>query len=165
MEMTAVQRRTFEGLIGTGERPAFPPDLAQRLRDRIEQAVRGLESTQQLWLGKEPLNDHARCEGLFAADILGEKPPFEHSLKSAAGTLLHRAVEVDVGSRDELDAHTIAARAAERLEEEPRFAPFWRELDRLQQDEILMEVVRRVAAFQSSFPPLRELRRTLAPIS
>ncbi len=162
--MTAVQRRTFEGLIGTGERPVFPADLAQLLRDRIEEAVRGLELTQ-LWLGKEPLNDHTRCEGLFAADILGEKPPFEHSLKSGAGTLLHKAIEVDVGSRDDLDPQTIATRAAERLEEEPRFAPFWRELDRLQQDEILMEVVRRVATFQSSFPPLRELRRELAPIS
>ena len=143
MDMTAAQRRTFEGLIGTGDRPAFPTDLAQRLRDRIEEAVRGLELAEPLWVTKERLNDHARCDGLFQAGILGEKPPFEHSLKSAAGTLLHRSIEVDVGSRDDLDAHAIAVRAAERLEDEPRFGPFWRELDRLGQDEILMEVVRR----------------------
>lgn len=163
--MTSVQRRTFDGLIGSGERPVFPHDLAQRLRDRIEEAVRALELSEPLWIGKERLNDLGRCEGLFQAGVMGERPPFEHTLKTAAGTLLHRAIEVEVGSRDDLDAHELAARAASRLEEEPRFAPFWRELDRLRQDEILMEVVRRVTTFRGSFPPLRELRRQLAPVS
>ena len=105
VELTDPQRRTLEQLIGTDPRPTFPADLAQRLRDRIEEAVRELELRDTLWLGKEKLTDHGRCEGKFASAISGEAPPFEHSPKSAAGVLLHRAVEVEVGARDGLDAH------------------------------------------------------------
>jgi hypothetical protein len=43
VELTGPQQRTYEQLIGTGSRPAFPSDLSQRLRDRVEEAVRGLE--------------------------------------------------------------------------------------------------------------------------
>jgi hypothetical protein len=166
VELTGPQRRTHDQLIGTGSRPAFPSDLSQRLRDRIEEAVRGLELPDPLWLGKEKLNDHGRCEGKFASIIQGEGSPFEHNAKSAAGVLLHKAIEVEVGSRDELDPHSVGAIAAERLrEQEPRFDEYWRELGSPEQDDILMEVVRRVTLFQASFPPLKELRRELAPIS
>ena len=166
MELTEPQRRTLEQLIGTDPRPTFPADLSQRLRDRIEDAVRELELRDTLWLGKEKLNDHARCEGKFAAAIAGEAPPFEHSAKSAAGVLLHRAVEVEVGARDGLGAHAIAETAADRLvEREDRFAEYWRGLDGVDRDGVLMEVVRRITMFQASFPPLKELRRELTPIS
>ena len=59
MQLTDPQRRVWEQLIGTGERPSFAPDLSQRLRDRIEGDVRELELAEPLWLGKEKLNDHA----------------------------------------------------------------------------------------------------------
>jgi hypothetical protein len=166
VELTDPQRRTLEQLIGTDPRPTFPADLAQRLRDRIEEAVRGLELTDTLWLGKEKLTDHGRCEGKFASAISGESPPFEHSPKSAAGVLLHRAVEVEVGARDGLDASEIAEIAADRLvEREERFAEYWRGLAPSDRDGVLMEVTRRITMFRGSFPPLKELRRELTPIS
>lgn len=166
MDLTDPQRRTLERLIGTGPRPTFPGDLSQHLRDRIEEAVRGLDLAEPLWLGKEKLNDHARCEGKFLSLIAGESPPFSHGPKSAAGVLLHKAVEVEVGSRDPLDPHTIAARAAERLcDRDERFDEYWRDIDRSEQEDVLMEVVRQVTLFQGSFPPLRELRRDLGPVS
>jgi hypothetical protein len=166
MLLTEPQRRTWERLIDAGERPTFATDLTQRLRDRIEEAVRGLELAQALWIGKEKLNDLGRCEGSFIARILGEAPPFEHSAASASGVLHHKAIEVEVGGRDELDPHDVAATAADRLcEREERFAEYWRELSRAEQDEALMEVVRRVTLFRSSFPPLREMRRELGPVS
>jgi hypothetical protein len=166
VELTDPQRRTLEQLIGTDPRPTFPGDLSQRLRDRIEDAVRELELRDTLWLGKEKLTDHGRCEGKFTAAISGEAPPFEHSVKSAAGVLSHKAVEVEVGARDELDVHTIAETAADRLvEREERFAEYWRGLPSADRDDVLMEVARRMTMFQSSFPPLKELRRELTPIS
>jgi len=166
VELTDPQRRTYENLIGTGPRPSFSADLPQRLRDRIEEALAGLELAEPLWLGKEKLSDHTRCEGKFVATILGEGPPFEHSPRSAAGVLLHKAIEVEVGSRDGLDPHAIAQIAAERLRErEQRFEDYWRELDAAGRDDILMEVVRRVVLFQASFPPLKDLRRELGPIA
>lgn len=165
MQLTDPQRRVWDRLIGGGERPTFAPDLPQRLRDRIEGDVRELELPEPLWLGKEKLNDHARCEGHFAAKILGEGPPFEHSARSAMGVLLHKAIEVEVGARETRDPHAIALIATDRLaEKEERFAEYWRGRDGAEQDEVLMEVVRRVTLFQATFPPLRELRRDLSPV-
>jgi len=166
VELTDPQRRTLEQLIGTSERPTFPSDLSQRLRDRIEDAVRELELPDTLWLGKEKLTDHGRCEGKYLSSISGATPPFEHSVKSAAGVLLHKAVEVEVGSRDGLDAHRIAEVASDRLvEREERFAEYWNGLEAADRDDVLMEVVRRITLFQATFPPLKELRRELTPIA
>jgi hypothetical protein len=166
MQLTDPQRRTLERLIGTADRPLFAPDLRQRLVDRIETAARELELGGALWLGKEALNQLTRCEGRFAARLMGEDPPFEHSPGTAGGVLTHKAIEVDVGAREDLDPHTIATLAAGRLaEREERFAEFWRALAAPEQDELLMEVVRKVTLFQGSFPPLRELRREMAPVT
>src|SRR6058998_1122775 len=103
MQLTDPQRRTLQQLIGTGERPVFPADLAQRLCDRIEGAARSLDLPDGLWLGKEKLNDLGRCEGAFSSKIAGEAPPFEHGRASATGVLQHRAIEVVVGAREALD--------------------------------------------------------------
>ncbi|HXF72948.1 MAG TPA: PD-(D/E)XK nuclease family protein [Actinomycetota bacterium] len=165
VELTAVQRRALERLVRAGSRTA-PPDLAARLRARIERGLEGLELPEPLFLGKAALNDRDRCEGTFASRLAGEGPPFAHSRTTALGALLHRAIEVDVGARDEHDPHAVCLRSAERLlEDDPAFASYWRELDRLEQDELLAEAVRRLALFRGTFPPLRELRRELAPVS
>jgi hypothetical protein len=164
MQLTDPQRRTLQQLIGTGDRPVFPADLAQRLRDRIEEAVRSLDLPDPLWLGKEKLNDLGRCEGTFLSRLAGEAPPFEHGRASATGVLQHRAIEVVVGAREPLDPHTAAELAAARtVEKEERFAEYWRGLSEADRDDILMEVVRRTILFEGSFPPLRELRRELSP--
>lgn len=166
MQLTEPQRRTLDRLIGTADRPVFPADLRQRLADRIEGAARELELEDGLWIGKEALNHQARCEGRFASKLFGEDPPFAHSVITAAGVLAHKAIEVDVGAREELDPHAVAAFAADRLaEREERFAEFWRGLAGPEQDELLMDVVRSVTLFQASFPPLRELRRQMAPVT
>ena len=163
MQLTEPQQRTLDQLIGT-ERPVFPADLSQRLRDRIEEAARGLELDDVLWLGKERLNDLDRCEGTFWSKLSGEGPPFAHSRSSAVGVVQHRAIEAIVGARDDLDPHEVATIAATRTaEREERFAEYWRELSAAEQDDLLMEVARRTLLFEGSFPPLRELRRELAP--
>jgi PD-(D/E)XK nuclease superfamily len=166
MELTGPQRRTLEQLIGTERRPSFPGELAQGLRDRIEEAVRGLELAEPLWLSKERLNDHVRCEGKFQAGVAGEAPPFEHSARSAAGVLMHKAIEVEVGSRDPLDPHAVADVALGRvLEREERFQEYWGALTGPERDEVLMDVARRVTLFDATFPPLKELRSNLAPVA
>src|SRR3954451_5943464 len=91
MQLTEPQQRTLDQLIGT-ERPVFPTDLPQRLRDRIEEAARGLELGDPLWLGKERLNDLDRCEGTFWSKLAGEAPPFAHSRVTAVGVVQHRAI-------------------------------------------------------------------------
>jgi PD-(D/E)XK nuclease superfamily len=163
MQLTEPQQRTLDQLIGT-ERPVYPADLAQRLRDRIEEAARGLELNDVLWLGKERLNDLTRCEGTFWSKLSGEGPSFAHNRSTALGVVQHRAIEVLVGARDDLDPHEVASLAAIRTaEREERFREYWRDLPRAEQEDLLMEVARRTLLFEGSFPPLRELRRELAP--
>jgi len=164
MQLTEPQQRTLDQLIGT-ERPIFPTDLPQRLRDRIEEAARGLELGDPLWLGKERLNDLDRCEGTFWSKLTGEGPAFAHSRATAVGVVQHRAIEVVVGARDPLEPHDAASIAATRTaDREERFAEYWRDLGPPDQDDLLMEVARRTALFEGSFPPLRDLRRELAPL-
>ncbi|MEP7059215.1 MAG: PD-(D/E)XK nuclease family protein [Actinomycetota bacterium] len=167
MPLTDPQRRTMDRLLGAGQpRPMFPADLPQRLRDRIEEAVRGAELAEQLWLSKDKLNSLAGCEGAFAAKLMGEGDAFEHSVKTAAGVLQHKAIEVEVGAREQVGPIEAVDIAVDRLaNKEERFAEYWRGLTPPERDEITAEASRRVSLFQGSFPPLRELRRELAPVA
>jgi hypothetical protein len=163
LELSPSQRRTLDGLIGTGERPSFPPEAAQRLRDRIEEAARAFEPAEPLWLGKSNLNDLGRCPGLFDAVKAGERGPFAFSARFAAGRLAHKAVELEVAGREERDPHGLVEQAAERLCEDGAFRSFWAELEPLRRDETLMDAAKRLELFRSTLPPLRRMRRDLAP--
>jgi CRISPR/Cas system-associated exonuclease Cas4 (RecB family) len=163
LEMTPAQHRTLEGLIGTGERPMFPGDLVQGLRDRIEEAVRAVEPAEPLWLGKSMLNDLSRCPGLFEAVRAGERAPFAFSARFAAGRLAHKAVELEVAGREERDTHDLVEQASERLVEDEGFRTYWEGLDGIRRDETLMDAAKTLALFRSTMPPLRRMRRELSP--
>jgi hypothetical protein len=163
IELTAAQRRTLEGLIGTSERPVFSPEVVGRVRDRIEEAVRAFELSEPLWLGKSSLNDLGRCPGLFDAVRSGERGAFRFSASSAAGRLAHKAVELEIAAREDLPSHHLVEQAAERLGDDGAFREFWDGLDGLRRDEVLMEAAKTLELFRSTMPPLRRLRRELAP--
>lgn len=162
-ELTPAQRRTLEGLIGPDQRPVFPPDVLLRLRDRIEEAARAFEGPHPMWLGKSNLNDLARCHGLFDAVRAGERGPFSFSARSAAGRLAHKAIELEVAGREDRDVHALVEQAAERLVEDQAFRSYWERLDGLRRDEDLMEAAKTLELFRSTMPPLRRMRRELAP--
>jgi hypothetical protein len=153
----------MDGLIGEARRAAVPSDAVQRLRDRIEEAARAFELPDPLWLGKSNLNDLGRCPGLFDAVRSGERGPFEFSARSAAGRLAHKAIELEVAGREERDPHGLVEQAAERLREERAFGAFWDGQDPLHRDETLMDGAKTLELFRSTMPPLRLMRRELAP--
>lgn len=153
----------MERLIGIAERPFAPIDVAGRLRDRIEEAARAFELAEPLWLGKSNLNDLARCHGLFDAVRAGERLPFAFSARSAAGRLAHKAIELEVAGRKERDAHGLVEQAAERLRDDEAFSAYWDGLDGLRRDENLMDAAKTLELFRSTMPPLRRMRRELAP--
>jgi PD-(D/E)XK nuclease superfamily protein len=163
VELTSVQRRTLERLIGTEERPSFPGDLVPRLRDRIEEAARAFEPSEPLWLGKSHLNDLGRCPGLFDAVRAGERGPFAFSTRFAAGRLAHKAVELEVAGREDRDPHGLVEQAVARLVDDGAFAEFWHGLVPLRRDELLMDAAKTLELFRSTMPPLRPMRRQLAP--
>ncbi|HEX5903882.1 MAG TPA: PD-(D/E)XK nuclease family protein [Actinomycetota bacterium] len=163
LELSPAQRRTMDGLIGEARRAPVPSDAVQRLRDRIEEAARAFELPDPLWLGKSNLNDLGRCPGLFDAVRSGERGPFEFSARSAAGKLAHKAIELEVAGREERDPHELVEQAAERLGEDRAFGAFWHGLDGLRRDETLMDGAKTLELFRSTMPPLRLMRRELAP--
>jgi hypothetical protein len=61
-------------------------------------------------------------------------------------------------------AHDLAERAAASLDSDRQFTAFWRELDQLDRDALLMGSVQVLESFRASFPPLRAFRRVLAPV-
>ena len=163
LELTPAQRRTMDGLIGAARRAAVPSDAVQRLRDRIEEAARAFELPDPLRLGKSHLNDLGRCPGLFDAVRAGERGPFEFSAGSAAGKLAHKAIELEVAGREDRDPHALVEQAVERLREDRAFGTFWDGQDPLRRDETLMEGAKTLELFRSTMPPLRLMRRELAP--
>lgn len=163
LELTPAQRRTMERLIGSGERPSFPGDLLPRVRDRIEEVARAFELPAPLWLGKSNLNDLGRCPGLFDAVRAGERGPFAFTPRFAAGRLAHKAIELEVAGREDRDPHGLVEEAADRLTEDEAFRDFWDGLDGLRRDETLMQSAKTLELFRSTFPPLRRMRRDLAP--
>jgi hypothetical protein len=163
VELTPSQRRTLDGLIGTAERPVFPGDLVPRIRDRIEETARAFELEEPLWLGKSNLTDLGRCPGLFDAVRAGERGPFAFSARFAAGRLAHKAVELEVAGREDRDTHGIVEVASERLREDDAFRGFWDGLEPMRRDETLMDAAKTLELFRSTLPPLRRMRRELAP--
>jgi PD-(D/E)XK nuclease superfamily len=165
VRLTPVQARTWRALIEVGEGGSFRPDLADRLRTAIEEGVgEAVPAGARIRLWKERLNDLARCPGLFAAMLAGEAPPFRHTARSAAGTLVHKAVELDVGGRERIGVHTLVELAADRLRADVEFERFWRGLGPPARDELLMEAIRTLESFRASFPPFFAVRRTVAPV-
>ena len=163
LALTPAQRRTLDGLIGTGERPPFAADDLARVRDRIEQAVRSAELREPLWLGKSHLSNLAKCPGLFDAVRSGERGPFAFSARFAAGKLAHKAVELEVAGRDDRDPHELVEAAIDRLVEDQAFRTYWDGLDPIRRDETLMDGAKLLQLFRATMPPLRLMRRELSP--
>lgn len=163
VRLSPAQRRTLEGLIGTGDRPVFAAEAVSRIRGRLEEAVRAAAPAEPIWLGKSNLADLDRCSGLFEAVRAGERGPFAYSERFAAGRLAHKAIELEVAGRVERDPHALAEASVERLLEDDAFAAYWDGLDELRRDEVLMAATKTLELFRSTMPPLRLLRRHLAP--
>jgi hypothetical protein len=151
-----MQQRTLDGLMArTVERPVFADDLADRLRSHLDAGLAALVFPRPLWLNKHRLNHHAKCDGLFAAELLNEGPPFEHRFATAAGLLAHKAVELDIPRRRQDPVTELVERSADGVTAgDDGFAAYWNALDPVARSEICAEAVRLVEQFRMSFPPL-----------
>lgn len=165
--LSAIQRRTARDLIEPPARVPFRPALAGELRTSLEDGLAPFLPWRgpPLSLTKERLNLLARCEGLFEADLRGERPPFVHTRASAVGTLAHKSVEIDVRSSEEASPEEVATVAVERLRRDRRFGPYWDALEDAARSDLLGRAADTVERFRASFPPVRDYRRRLAPVS
>jgi PD-(D/E)XK nuclease superfamily len=156
VDLTPAQQRTLDGLMArTAPRPVFEADLSERLRRWLLEQIEGLPLEGPLWLGKHRLNDHGRCEGLFVAGLLGEGPPFQHRPASAAGSLAHKAIEIDVPrGRQDAVGQLVDVGVQRLMGSDEGFAAYWGALDPIEASEIAQQAARRVEQFRMSFPPL-----------
>jgi len=156
MDLTDGQRRTLHELIGLGGGDdAVPPGAAERLRSRLDDALGGLGLADPLWLSKGRMDELARCRGMLQASLRGERDEFAHSAQSAAGTLMHRAIQLDVAVERAADVRSVVERAAERLrDQDPGFAQHWNGLDALDRAERLAEASASLVQFRELFPPI-----------
>ena len=156
MELTAAQQRTLDELLRPGRAP--PGESAvQAARDRLESELRTLaiDPSGPLRLSKGRLSVLAACEGWYEAERSGEGALFVHGAATAAGTLTHRAIQVDVASERREDVRSVVERAARRLtEDDGEFLSYWGHLDRLDRAEHLAAAAARLALFRAMFPPL-----------
>jgi len=164
VDLTSVQERILRDLVAIGAGTAFPPGIEARFRRRIEREIEPFLPARPLRLWKERLNEHARCEGLFASVLAGEAPPFAYGPRSAEGTLVHKAIELEIGSSRPADPHEVADRAAVALAGDRQFGPYWVGLDDLDRDGLLMRTVQTLESFRASFPPFHLLRRAIVPV-
>jgi hypothetical protein len=156
--LTPMQERTLHDLIGSGRLPDYDPGLRQRLLSPLEEGLRvaGVRhGDEPLWLGKHRLGNAQRCEGLFDAGLRDEGGPFEHSERTAAGSLFHAAIEVDVATERRFDPRSVSERAASnRCQADDSFGRFWSSLDDFGQAALIAEAGRHLSLFRDSFPPL-----------
>jgi RecB family exonuclease len=165
VELSSVQQRTLDQLIERSAPAPLPAGLDDAFRARIEAALAESGLTGDLTLSKSKLNTLDHCEGAFAADLAGESEPFVPRPAMMVGNLVHKAVELDVGGRDDVSPHVLAERASVRLGDEAAFGGAWRAMPPDQQDEVLAEAVRQIELFTATFPPLRPMRDRLRPVS
>jgi RecB family exonuclease len=163
--LTPAQRRTLDQLIGRGPPPPQEPALGAQIRQDMEarmvagglgRAVAHRPDRAEVWLSKNRLNDRERCEGLFRVRLFGEAPPFQHTPRTAGGSLFHKAIEIDVITERRADPATICGRASERLATtDTSFGDYWSRTDPLVRAEVLADAAGRLSLFRDSFPPLQ----------
>ena len=160
MELTPVQQRTLDELMRRDPLPVFERDLIGDLRAdlerRIDPVLGSLRDGETLWLSKSKLSDlHARCEGLFLANHLGEGE-FELGWNLARGSLVHRAIGIAVNLPDRSDAELVEAALAQLRRDDMGFDEYCLGLADADLAALESESVELVLLFRSTFPPLRK---------
>lgn len=160
MELTPVQQRTLDELMRRDPLPVFERALVEDLRADLERRVKPLVDTlregETVWLSKGKLSDlHARCEGLFLANHLGEGE-FELGWQLALGNLVHRAIGISVNLPRRSDAELVEAALTQLRRDDPGFDEFCLGLGEADLAALESEAVERVLLFRSTFPPLQK---------
>ncbi len=145
-------------LLGKSERaPTFEADLADRLRDALEDALAPLAGhlgDEILWVSKHALSTVHGCE---ANHVAAQAAPFEWSVPTVRGTVAHKAIELAVHWRGEAMPMELVDEAIARLQDSDRGAGRWLQaLATGQLAQLRGEATDLVAKFLECFPPLKK---------
>lgn len=156
MDFTVAQQRVVDELLGWHDpRPAVPvgyaDDLERRLEEAIAPAAARIPSGERLWLSKGSL-DALVCDGRW---IDQHQTPFVAHPRMIAGTLTHRAVELDQGSRREALPDQIVTHSWDDLATRPgSYADAMKDTDRLAASAMRHQAAQELIEFRDTFPLL-----------
>lgn len=121
---TPAQHRVLADLLALGRpRPRFDPDLGHQLRQDMERALGPVADAlpvEELWVDKRQLGQVHACEAHWRAGR--EEIGFDWSARTAAGTVVHKAIELSISSRTETVALDLVDHAMAALAEDSRRA-------------------------------------------
>lgn len=164
--LNPVQREVLGQLGATADqRPTFDDGLAADLRAHLDSVLAGLHegpdaypltpdqrSRLPLWVAKHDLRVVHECEGLYVAE---SRQPFEWTVATAVGTIVHKAIELGVAWDTETAPRTLVDEAIASLTESPRSIGDWLYgLDERHRAELRGAAIERVSAFGEVMPPL-----------
>jgi hypothetical protein len=135
-------------------RPTFPVDLADELRDGLEEVVGEVAShfTEPLWVGKFALGRVHGCEVRFLHE---DGRPLVRGPALMAGTIAHRAIQLSVTWRGAASPLRLVDAALERIsDDEHRDARWLAEASEAEVAEVRGTAAERVGKFLECFPPL-----------
>jgi hypothetical protein len=147
--------RRADYLPDTGQ--ALGPDVAVALRESLESGLRAVASLvpdgESLWIGKTPLASHEACPGLWRAQL---DDRFSWSIASVRGTVSHKAIELSLNWRGEVEpARVVDAAITRMLDGVGSAGAFLRTLSTVELAELRSASVDMVTAFEECFPPLK----------
>ncbi len=136
-------------------RPTFEPGLRDHLRLELERGMAPLIELlgeEDLYLSKHKLEQVHGCEGKFLAD---EDVPFEWSVPIARGLVAHKAIEIQITSRNRWNALDLVDGAIARFQNDGRGLGDWlqRATD-AEVDTVRAEANNALCSFQDCWPPL-----------
>jgi hypothetical protein len=146
------------------ERPTFPPDLRDRLRTALSEALADLagelDPDDPLTVNKHDLATVHGCELRYLTE---RDRPFEWSPPLARGTVAHKAIELSLHERGRPVPLVLVDEALDRLERSDASLAGWlATCSEAERAEVRALANERVAGFLECFPPLR---RTWMPVT
>ena len=133
------------------------PELAQALRAELDERLAGVATLvpegEPLFVGKTQLAAFASCPGRWRAAL---DSPFYWSVPSVRGTVSHKAIELSLNWRGEIEpGRAVDAAIGRLLDDGSSVGRFLRTLSTVELAELRSESVDLVTAFEECFPPLK----------
>ncbi len=152
------QQRVID-LLGrqAGEDEELGPEVADALRAgleaRLADAATLIPEGGVLVVGKTPLAAFDSCPGRWQALL---DAPFEWSVPSVRGTVSHKAIELALNWRGEVEpGRAVDAAIGRLLDDDSSAGRFLRTLSTVELAELRAASVELVTAFEECFPPLK----------
>lgn len=140
------------------DRPLFSDTLQQELKSeltlRLSKFQSSIPDSDTLYISKFHLNQIMRCDRQFIAD---REKPFEWSVPTVRGLVSHKAIELSVFWRQDIDPLSLVDEALNRCSNgDDTLAKWIHTLSDGDHSQLRSDVNNRVGAFLESWPPLKK---------